>query len=98
VARLFYPCFESGQERLDKIRRLSHRLLTLEMPADLPVEIFVSGGRGRYERNETRLCRLDAIIAAYASVRSSTFTIVLDAADIGGAPRFSVASANGLAG
>lgn len=98
VARLFYPCFESGQVRLDKIRQLSRRLLTLEMPADLPVEIFVSGGRGRYERNEARLCRLDSVIAAYAPVRSSTFTIVLDTADIGGAPRFSVASANGLAG
>jgi hypothetical protein len=98
VARLFYPSLLSGRERLDKIRQLSHRLLTMEMPADLPVQIFVSAGRGRYERNETRLCRLDAVIAAHAFVRSSTFTIVLDAADTGGAPRFSVASANGLAG
>ncbi len=98
VARLLHPGFRSGRERLDKIRQLSHRLLTLEMPADLPVQIFVSAGRGRYERNETQLRRLDAIIAAYASMRSSTFTIVLDATDTGGAPRFSVASANGLAG
>jgi hypothetical protein len=98
VARLFHPHFLSGRERIDEIRQLSHRLLTVEMPADLPVQIFVSGGRGRYERNESRLCRLDAAIAAYASVRSSTFTIVLDAADAAGAPRFSVASANGLAG
>lgn len=98
VARLFHPCFQSGRERLDKFRQLSHRLLTLEMPADLPARIFVSAGRGRYERHETHLCQLDAVIAAYASVRSSTFTIVLDATDNGGAPRFSVASANGLAG
>lgn len=98
VARLFYPGFQSGRERLDKVRQLSHRLLTIEMADDLPVQIFVSGARGRYERNETRLCRLDEIIAAYASVRSSTFTIVLDAIDTGSAPRFSVASANGLAG
>ena len=98
VARLFRPCFQPGRERLDKIRQLSHRLLSIEMPADLPVQIFVSAGRGRYERNETRLCRLDAIAAPYAYARSSTFTIVLDLADTGGAPRFSVASANGLAG
>jgi hypothetical protein len=41
---------------------------------------------------------LDAIIAAYASVRSSTFTIVLAVTDTGDTQRFSVASANGLAG
>ena len=98
VARLFYPCFQSGRDRLDKIRQLSHPLLGLATPADLPVQIFVSAGRGRYERTETRLSRLDVIIAGYASVRSSTFTIVLDVTDTGGAPRFSVASANGLAG
>ena len=97
VARLFHPGFRSDRQRLDMIRQLSHRLLT-EMSADLPVQIFVSAGRGRYERNETQLCRLDAIIAAYASMRSSTLTIVLDVTDAGGAPRFSVASANGLAG
>ena len=97
VARLFYPGFRQDRQRLDTIRQLSHRLLT-EMSADLPVQIFVSAGRGRYKRNETQLCRLDAIIAAYASMRSSTHTIVLDVTDAGRASRFSVASANGLAG
>jgi hypothetical protein len=97
VARLLCPGFQSGRERLDTIRQLSSRLLT-EMPADLPVQVLVSEGRGRYERNETQLYRLDAIIAAYPSVRSSTFTIVLDVTDPGGTPRFSAASANGLAG
>jgi hypothetical protein len=97
VARLFSPGYYSGRERIDTIRQLSHRLLS-EMPAGLPVRIFASAGRGRYERNETQLCRLGAIIAAYESVRSSTFTIVLDVTDPGGEPRFSVASANGLAG
>jgi hypothetical protein len=97
VARLFHPGVQCGRERRDAIRQLSYRLLT-EMPADLPVRIFVSAGRGRYERNETPLYRLDAMIAEYASVRSATFTIVLDVTDTGGEPRFSVASANGLAG
>jgi hypothetical protein len=97
VARLLYPGVRSGRERLERIRQLSYRLLA-ELPADLPVQIFVSAGRGRYEKNETQLNRLDGIAAAYASVRSSTFTIVLDVTDAGGTPRFSVASANGLAG
>ena len=98
VARLFHPGVQSGrEERLDTIRQLSYRLLT-EMPADLPVRIFVSKGRGRYESNETQLYRLDAMIAEYVSARSSTVTIVLDVTDTGGEPRFSVASANGLAG
>lgn len=97
VARLLNPGFRSGRERLEITRQLSYRLLA-EMRPDLPVQIFVSTGRGRYERNETQLNRLNAIIAASASVRSSTFTIVLDANDTGGAPRFSVVSANGLAG
>ena len=98
VARLFYPSFQSRRERLDKIRQLSDRLLTIRTPAALPVQIFVSGGRGGYQRNETQLYGLDAIIAAYASMRSSTFTIVLDVTDTGGAPHSCVASANGLAG
>jgi hypothetical protein len=98
VARLFYPGPLSGRDRLDKIRQLSHRLLTIQTPADLPVQIFVSRGEGRYEKTETQLSRLDAIIAADASVRSSTFTIVLDVTDTGGAPRSCIASANGLAG
>jgi hypothetical protein len=98
VARLLHRGFRSGRERLDKIRQLSHSLLTGEMPGDLPVQIFVSAAPGRYERNETRLHLLDATIDGYAPLRSSTFTIVLDVTDTGGAPRFSVASANGLAG
>lgn len=98
VARLLHRGFRSGRERLDKIRQLSHSLLTSEMPGDLPVQIFVSAAPGRYERNETRLHRLDTTIDGYALLRSSTFTIVLDVTDTGGAPRFSVASANGLAG
>ncbi len=97
VARLLHPGFRSGRERLDRIRQLSYRLLA-EAPADLPVQILVSAGPGRYERNETQLNRLDAIIAEYASMRSSTFTIVLDATDTAVEPRFRVASANGLAG
>jgi hypothetical protein len=97
VARLLAPGFRSGPERLYRIRQLSYRLLA-EAPADLPVQIFVSAGGGRYERNETQLNRLGAMIAASALLRSSTFTIVLDVNDSSGAPRFSVASANGLAG
>ena len=97
VARLFCPSFQSGREQLDTIRQLSCRLLG-EMSADLPVLVFVSAGRRRYERHETRLSRLEGVIAAYASARCSTFTIVLDVTDTGGTPRFSVASANGLAG
>jgi hypothetical protein len=98
VARLLHRGFRSGRERLDKMRQLAHSLLASEMPGDLPVQIFVSAAPARYERNETQLHRLDAIIGAYAPLRSSTFTIVLDVTDTGGAPRFSVASANGQAG
>ena len=98
VARLLNPGFRSGRERLDKMRQLSHGLLTSGLPGDLPVQIFVSAASGRYQRSETQLHRLDAIIGAYAPLRSSTFTIILDVTDTGGAPRFSVASANGLAG
>jgi len=98
VARLLHPGFRFFRERLDKIRQLSHSLLTSDIPGDLAVQIFVSTAPGRYERNETQLHRLDAIIGAYAPLRSSMFTIVLDVTDTGGAPHFSVASANGLAG
>ena len=97
VARLLYPGFRSGGERLDMLRQLSRRLLA-DMPVDQPVQVFASAGRGKYERNETQLEWLDAIIAGHRSVPPSTFTVVLGVTDSGGAPRFSVASANGLAG
>jgi len=98
VARLLHPGFRFFRERLDKIRQLSHSLLTRDISGDLAVQIFVSTVPGRYERNETQLNRLDAIIGAYAPLQSSMFTIVLDVTGTGGAPHFSVASANGLAG
>lgn len=98
VARLLDPRFPSDGQRVDRMRQLSQHLLALKVPGDLPIQIFVGRGGGRYERNEARLHRLDAQIAAEASVLSSTFTIVLDVTEVGGAPRFSIASANGLAG
>jgi len=98
VARLLHPRIQSGWEQLDRMRELSQELLALKIPAALPVQIFVARGSGGYERNEARLDRLDAEIAAHASVLSSLFTIVLDVTEVADAPRFSIASANGLAG
>jgi len=98
VTRLLHPRAGSGWEQLETLRQLSQHLLAVKIPGDLPVQIFVARGNGRYERNEARLYRLDAEIAAEASVLSSTFTIVLDVTEAGDAPHFGIASANGLAG
>jgi hypothetical protein len=98
VARLLHPRIRSGWEQLDRMRQLSQELLALKTPADLPIQIFVARGSGRYEKNEARVDRLDAEIAAHASAISSTFIIILDVTEAVDAPRFSIASANGLAG
>lgn len=98
VARLLHPRIRSGWEQLDRMRQLSQELLALKIPADLPIQIFVARGSGRYERNEARLDRLDAEIAAHALALSSTFIIILDVAGAVDTPRFNIASANGLAG
>ena len=48
--------------------------------------------------SEAELDQLGGIVDAWRFSRSPTLTIVFGAIDTGSAPRFSVASANGLAG
>ena len=95
IARLFSPGSWTGH---DSVARIQQLLLNLKTLGDLPVEIFVAGVCGAYERKEVRIWRLDEIVAANSAAQSSTVTIVLDVTNCGVAPHFRVASANGLAG
>jgi hypothetical protein len=78
--------------------RLSERLLTAKRPADLPVLVFAGAGGGAYEQSKAELDRLGDLIRAHGFEQSPTLTIVFGVIDAGDAPRFSVVSANGLAG
>jgi len=74
------------------LRQLAERLLRVTAPAALSASVFANTGSG-YENIEA-----GGIVDAWRFSRSPTLTIVFGAIDIGSAPRFSVASANGLAG
>ena len=79
------------------VRQLTERLLRVTAPAALSTSVFANTGSG-YENIEAELDQLGGIVDAWRFSRSPTLTIVFGAIDIGSAPRFSVASANGLAG
>jgi hypothetical protein len=83
-----------GRQEMTSIRRL----LAANEPASSPVLIFANSGDAVYERGEATLDSFDQMIAKRSSAGRQTLTIVFGA--IGGetAPRFSVASSNGLAG
>ncbi|HMD63971.1 MAG TPA: hypothetical protein VKF83_08375 [Stellaceae bacterium] len=98
VAKLLDTEAPSRREKIREIRRLTDRLLPFGLPVHLPVSVFYNLGGQVYEKTETELGELGAILAVRAAEQSPSFTIIFDVADGGSAPRFSVASANGLAG
>lgn len=98
VTRLVQPAVSSSRARADKLRRLAERLLAITTPGDLPVAVFARDGTGVYQKREALLRRFAEIADVCPLPQSSTVTIVFDAVDTIISPRFSVASANGLAG
>jgi hypothetical protein len=92
VVRLIHPSRWRGD-----IVQLAERLLRVTAPAALSASVFANTGSG-YEHIEAELDQLGGTVDAWRFSRSPTLTIVFGAIDTGSAPRFSVASANGLAG
>jgi hypothetical protein len=99
VVRLVDPRVEPGglpgRERTHRICRLSERWLGVERLAGFPVLIFANTGCGAYERSEAAL---DGLINHQSFEQTRTLTLIFRAIDTAAAPRFRVASANGLAG
>jgi hypothetical protein len=93
VARLVHP----GRRRVDMVRQLTERLLRVAAPAALSASIFANTGSG-YENSDAVLDELVDMVNARSLLISPTVTIVFGAIDTRSAPRFSVASTNGLAG
>ncbi len=93
VARLVHP----SRRRVDIVRQLTEQLLRVTAAAALSASVFANTGRG-YQSIEAELDQLGGIVDARGFLKSPTLTIVFGAIDTGSAPRFSVASANGLAG
>jgi hypothetical protein len=98
VARLIVPGVLSERERVEKIRRLSARVLNSEGPVDRQVLVFANAGAGRYAKGAAELDELAEIVETGGVEQSPTLTIVFDAIDTAPTPHFLVASANGLAG
>lgn len=98
VVRLVDPRVLSGRQRVEKIRRLSDQVLTGEGRAELPILVFANAGEGRYTTNAADLDELAEMIDTGGFGQSPTLTAIFDVIDSAAAPRFSVASANGLAG
>jgi hypothetical protein len=93
VARLVDP----GGQRLGIIRQLSERLLKFEASAALAVSVFANTD-GSYEKIAAELGELREVMDAHSFGPAVTLTIVFAGIGAGTAPRFVVASANGLAG
>jgi hypothetical protein len=98
VAWLAYPGVAGVGGRADKFRRISERLLALDMPAALSASVFTGVGGGAYERCRARLDELARGVDARRFDGCGAVTIVFDAVEAGAGPRFPIASANGLAG
>jgi hypothetical protein len=93
VARLVDP--RNGW--IDGLRQLSERLLRVPATAALPVSIIVSAGV-RYKNIETELSKLGDVAERLGFDQPIATTVIVEGIEAGTAPRFVVASANGLAG
>jgi len=93
VARLVDP----GGERAGIIRQLSEHMLKFEASAAFAVSVFANTD-GSYEKIAAELDELGEVIEARSFGQRVTLTIIFTGIDAGTAPRFVVASANGLAG
>jgi hypothetical protein len=98
VVRLVDPRVQSGRQRVDKIRRLFDQLLAAERRAEWPILVFANAGTGGYTTGAAEFDELAEMIDTGGFGQSPTLTVIFDAIDTAAAPRFSVASANGLAG
>jgi hypothetical protein len=99
VARLVFPSGLSNRERTDEVCRLAERLIALKGAADLPVSVFANVGSGAYQSRHAQIRQLRAAtIPSRRCGQSATLTIVFEAIEAVTGSRFSVASANGLAG
>lgn len=99
VARVIVPRGLSGLEATDEFRQLAARLLTLNGGAGFSLSAFVNNGGGAYRRSRVRLQQLqDVTPDKQRPNRFSNVTFVFEPFGIAATTRFSVASANGLAG
>lgn len=93
VVRLVDPT--RGQAGM--IRQLSERLLGVKAPVALPVLVFANTG-GSYEKSETDSDEFGEVIEDRGFGQSVALTIIISGIEVEAAPRFTVASTNGLAG
>jgi hypothetical protein len=93
VARLVDP--QRGW--IDDLRHLSRKRLPALTSTVSPVSVIVNIG-DRYKTIEAELSELGDIAASLGLDQPFTMTVIFDGSGSGTAPRFAVASANGLAG
>ena len=102
VARLLDPQVKpdksSERIQIDRIRQLSEQLLSRETLANLPVAIFVNEGGVIYKKSGIELGELRDILDFGGAEHPLALMIAFGAIDTEAIPRFSIVSANGLAG
>jgi hypothetical protein len=98
VAQLVDRAAFFGKHEISEIHRLTEGLIALWSPSRLFVSLFIGLGGQRYEKTEMEFGELDAILDLRTVEQHSSLTIIFDVATGGTPARFSVASANGLAG
>jgi hypothetical protein len=85
-----------AQHRSERIQYLAERLTAAEIPANLPVLLFVDAGGDTYEKTEAHLGALSPVIGARCVERRLSIAFTVISVEV--APHLSVASSNGLAG
>lgn len=99
VTRLVVPRGLSRRQRTDEVDRLGERLIALKGSADLLMSVFANTGSGVYQSSHAQIGQLrTAAMGGDRFEQSATLTIVFEAIEAVAGSRFSVASANGLAG
>jgi len=98
VAKLVDVAASFHLQKISQIDRLTEGLLPPWSPSPLPVLMFANLGGQLYERTEIEFGELGAILDFRNVGQNPSRTIIFDMAEGGASPRFSIASANGLAG
>jgi hypothetical protein len=83
---------------MSEFRDFTGRLAELLSPRHPSVSVFANLGGQHYEKIETDLAEITAILDRRPVDQAASLAIIFDLAVGEAAPRFSVASANGLAG
>jgi hypothetical protein len=98
AVRLVDPRALSGRQRVEKIRRLSGRMLSAERRGEWPMMVVANAGAGSYTTAAAELDQLAEMIDTGGFGHSPALTVIFGSTGTPAIPGFSFTSTNGLAG